>query len=145
MKIDDIFEEWKKDSKIDETELSTESLKTPILHAKYLEWFSKEKLLLTKFENEHKQLIKLKTEYYRGRLSKIELEEMGWEQFELKLVNKDDYQTYLEGDVDLGASLLKISLQKEKVTTLQDIIRMLHSRPYVIKNAIDYLKFTSGF
>ena len=39
MKIEDIMEMWNKDSKIDETELATESSNIPVIHNKYLKIF----------------------------------------------------------------------------------------------------------
>lgn len=145
MKLDEILESWKNDCKIDNTDLANESLKSAALHAKYYEMYSREKLHLSKTEHEYRQLLKTKTEYYRGRLSSQELQQYGWQEFEFKLVNKDDWETYLNADQDLIKILLKVSLQKEKVDTLQDIIRAIHSRPYIIKNAIEFLKFSSGF
>ena len=40
MKLEDIIDMWQEDVKIDETELSRESINTPILHGKYLKHFS---------------------------------------------------------------------------------------------------------
>lgn len=145
MKLEEILENWKNDCKIDNTDLANESLKSASLHAKYYEMYTRENLLLKKTEHEYRQLLKTKTEYYRGRLSDTELNEYGWPQFEFKLVNKDDWETYLNADKDLINILLRVSLQEEKVNTLQDIIRAIHSRPYIIKNAIEFLKFSSGF
>ena len=46
MKIEDIISMWQEDVKIDETELSRESLNIPLLHGKYLKHFSDERLQL---------------------------------------------------------------------------------------------------
>ena len=46
MKIDDIIDMWQQDVKIDETELSRESINTPVLHGKYLKHFSEQRLKL---------------------------------------------------------------------------------------------------
>ena len=56
MKIDDVVEMWKKDCKIDETELSLESLNVPSLHAKYLKIYSNEKLKLRSLNLKKKDL-----------------------------------------------------------------------------------------
>jgi hypothetical protein len=39
---------------------------------------------------------------------------------------------------------LRISMQVEKVDILIDILKMIHTRNFQIKNAIDYMKFTNG-
>ena len=44
MEFDKIIEEWKKDCPIDDTALDQESVKIPVLHGKYLELHSREKI-----------------------------------------------------------------------------------------------------
>ena len=142
-KLDEIIDSWKTDCNIDETDLAKESLKIPKLHAKYYEMYTRENLLLTKTEYEYRRLLKIKTEYYYGRLSDEELKEFGWQQFDLKLM-RQDLDVYLNADKDLIEVLLRLSLQKEKTEALKDIIKSIHSRPFVIKNCLDFLKWTSG-
>ena len=60
MKIDDIIDMWQSDVKIDETELSRESLNIPLLHGKYLKYFSQERLKLRAQKMKQKQLQQLK-------------------------------------------------------------------------------------
>jgi hypothetical protein len=144
MKLDDIIAAWKSDCKIDKTDLANESLKTPNLHAKYYEWYTKENLLLSQSEHEYHKLYKLKTQYYSGKLTQDELDELGWAQHDL-LVIKQDLDKYIDADDDVIKMLLKLALQKEKVDALKEIIKCLHSRPFAIKNAIEVLKFENGF
>ena len=144
MKLEDIFSIWKIDSKIDDTDLTNEAGKTPELHAKYYELYSNENLIYQKLEHDLNKLYKLKSEYYFGKLSTQELKENGWEPFELKIL-RQDIDTYMKADQDLIDMMLKIALQKEKVDTLKDIIKQIHTRNFAIKNMIDYLKFSSGF
>jgi hypothetical protein len=143
-KLEDILESWKKDSVIDSTDLATESLKTSTLHAKYYELYVKESLLLSQKEIEYKRLFKLKSEYYNGRLSTEELKQYNWEPFQLKLM-KQDLDTYISGDDDVINTLLHVSVSKEKVDLLKDILKSIHNRGYLIKNAVEFLKFSSGF
>ena len=144
MKLELIIEEWTKDCKIDDTDLSRESLKIPSLHAKYYDWYNKENLLLTKTEHDFYRLKKIKNDYYSGRMSQEELTEYGWDQFELRIM-KDDLDLYIKSDKDLQTVLLKLQLQKEKVDTLKDIIKSLHERGFLIKNSVEIMKYLSGF
>jgi len=73
MKLDDMMDEWEKDSQMDQSELGLESLRIPTLHHKYFKIFSQEGLLLKKLESDYKVLLKLKTMYYMGTLSEEEL------------------------------------------------------------------------
>jgi len=55
MKTSEITEMWDKDSKIDETELATESTKIPSVHNKYLKIFMEERLRLIQLKTELKK------------------------------------------------------------------------------------------
>jgi hypothetical protein len=143
MELEKIIELWNEDSKIDETELGAESVKTPQIHNKYLKIFTQEKLLLTKYRCEEKKIRKLLTEYYSGELTPEELKNIGREQFYKRLV-KNGVNEYVECDEEMINAVFKIAVQEEKVNYLEAIIKSLNNRGFVIKNAIDWLKFTSG-
>ena len=67
MDLEQLQEQADKDLKINDTELDLESLKTPQLHNKYLKYLNKFKLLLTRSEDELKNITKDKWEYYTGK------------------------------------------------------------------------------
>jgi hypothetical protein len=142
MKLEEIEALWESDSKIDRTELDTESLKIPTLHSKYYKIYLREKVQLKAEEQEFKQFFKLKHEYYTGKLSQEDLKQYGWEPFQFVL--KNDIQVYLDSDKQLSERLLKLQVQREKVDLLQEIIKTLNGRGFLIKNAIDFIRFTSG-
>ena len=59
MKLETIYEHWSSDSKIDRTELASESIKIPQLHAKYFKFYSEERLRLKQYESEYKMNMKV--------------------------------------------------------------------------------------
>ena len=63
MKVEEIFDEWVIDSEIDKTKLTEASLKTPVLHAKYLRLLFQERLMLRKLEQDLKDLRLKKKEF----------------------------------------------------------------------------------
>lgn len=142
MKLEEIETLWEQDSKIDRTDLDNESLKIPMLHSKYYKIYLREKIQLKSEELEYKQFYKLKHEYYNGKLSQQELNDLGWEPFQFVL--KNDLQVYIDADKDVITRLLKLQVQREKVELLENIIKTLNGRGFLIKNAIDFIRFTSG-
>jgi hypothetical protein len=142
MKLEEIESLWEQDSKIDRTDLDNESLKIPTLHGKYYKIYLREKVQLKAEEQEYKTFYKLKHEYYTGKLSKEELDQYGWEPFQFVL--KNDLQVYIDADKDIAERLLKLQVQREKVDLLESIIKTLNGRGFLIKNAIDFIRFTSG-
>jgi len=143
MKFEEIQKLWTSDCNIDETELAQESVKIPQLHNKYLIFYSNEKLRLKTQRFEHSKLVKLKKEYYGGKMSQEELEAVDWEPFQHKLL-KADVEQYVDADDNIIESKKILALQEEKVDYLEAIVKGLSTRGYLIKNAIDWKRFTEG-
>ena len=143
MKFEEIQKLWSGDCEIDETELSQESVKIPQLHNKYLIIFHDERLRLRTMRFDHSKLLKVKREYFSGRMDATELEAYDWEPFQYKLL-KADVQEYIDADDDIIEGKKKISLQEEKVEYLESVVKSLSTRGYLIKNAIDWKRFTEG-
>lgn len=144
MKIDDIIGMWQDDVKIDETELSRESINTPILHGKYLKHFSEQRLKLRSLKLKHKQLQSKLMDYYRGDLNNPQdLAEIGREPYPHKRL-KQEINTYVESDTEMVDLNIKVAYQTELVEVLEEIMKNINTRGFVIKNSIDFLRFTSG-
>lgn len=143
MKLDDYKAMWAKDAKIDQADLAGESVRVPQLHSKWLNFFTDEKLLLRKLTAEYKRLHRRKWEYYSGKLSEDELEELGWEQFDKKVL-RADVAMYLEADEELTRLSDKIAYQKAKIDFIEAVLKSINNRQWNIRGAIDWRKFTHG-
>jgi hypothetical protein len=144
MKILDIYaiqEMWKEDAKIDIDDLHNESLRIPELHAKYYEIYSNLLLLKKKCEEDKKQIRHRKYEYYTG---KAEPDVYIESPLDKKVRDKEHLVSCLNSDEEVSKINLKSEIYDVSLTFLQDIIKMLHSRTYQIKNSLDYQKFLSG-
>lgn len=143
VKFEQLFEEWKKDSEIDKTELDDESLKIPKLHSKYYNIYITEKSLLKKLEADMK-LLKLEKYEFFNQGHNEETKRKGWELPAKGLILKAEIPMYMEADKDMIQLSLKIGVQQEKVDFLESIIKSFATRGYLIKNAIDFQRFASG-
>lgn len=144
MKLTEINDEWKRDSVINELELGREAVKVPTLHAKYLTMLSNAKLQQRKAESDYNNLRRVKYRYYRGELSREDLENLGWSQFQGNKPLKNEMDEYLAYDDELNALLDKTEYFKTMVYTLEQIIRSINSRTWDIKSSIEWSKFTNG-
>ena len=146
MNLEEIQKLWSSDCILDDIQLDLESKKIPELHNKYFKIFSDEKLKLVKLESRKKEILKVKWLYYTGKIDKESLERMGWEPFELdiKTRNKIDLDRFMDSDRDYLDIHEKIEIQKEKINYLESIVKSLNTRGFLIKNIIDWRKFTSG-
>lgn len=143
MTLEELFDVWAVDSKIDRTELGEESIKIPQLHHKYYKLFSIERLGMVKLQEDLRMLKKDLFEYYNGNMSRDELLDRQWEQNPLKIL-KSDISTYIDSNKEVVDLNLKIAYAKEKVEFLESVIRSLNNRGYQLKNAIDWEKFKVG-
>jgi hypothetical protein len=140
---DDINEMWAQDAPIDETNLIGESKRIPTLHSKYYSMFYNEALRVKKLKADLAELKRDKMEYYGGSMAEEDLRERGWKPFQLKVL-RNDLDKYIVSDKDIIKLSLKIDYHSERANYLEDIIKTIHSRNFVIKNMIEVMKFQSG-
>jgi len=143
MNFEELKSMIKNDLKIDETALDRESANTPQLHNKYLTFYMDEKLRLKKLKSEQSILRKNKWLYYTGRMSKEELDQLGWEPFELNIL-KTEADELIEADSDWIKLDEKVAFQQEKVDYLENIVKIINNRQWQIRAIIDWIKFTQG-
>ena len=140
MKLADIEQEIQQDSKIDHADLDRESLKIPILHAKYYRIFMEEIKILKGLEREFRVLKLEKIQYYTG---KADEEVYKAAPLDLKVL-KTEVDLYLDADPDLSQKRMNLEFQQAKVNMLESFIKNLSFRNNTIKNAIDFIRFKNG-
>ena len=143
MTLEEIFEQWEKDSSINPSELGNAALDLAKLHHKYYSIFSRERLLLKKLESEMKRLKLDKQEFCVDGPTEEQMT-MGWKLPPKGRILKADVPTYLEADDDIIKLNLKLAYQQEKIHALESIIKMIQNRGFHIKSAIDFERFKVG-
>ena len=143
MTLDDIRKEIERDVRLDETALDIESLKIPQLHSKYLNFLMDERLSLVKITSDYDTTLRIKWEYYTGKMSQEQLTAHGWEPFALRVL-RNDLDLYLNSDADISKARQRVVYQKEKISLLEEIVKELNNRHWKIRNAIDWRKFVNG-
>lgn len=144
MKLSELQEMWKQDCKIDMTNLGQEAANVPVLHAKYLALLTSTKLQLRKVEADFLRMRKLKERYFRGELSKEELENLGWEQYLNNKPLKNEMDSFVMADEEIIQYVDKIEYYKTLLYQLEQTIKSINSRTWDVKSAIDWYKFTNG-
>lgn len=140
----DIIKNWREDSKIDDTDLGRESLKIPTLHCKYYEMYMKERMILEKLKRELNGLEHLYTQYYSGQLGRDELKEHGLEQWDIKVL-KGDIPRYLETTPPIIKIKDAMGIQSEKIDFIKSILQQIQTRSFMIRDCIEWKKFSAGF
>jgi hypothetical protein len=144
MKLDDVLIMWEADSAIDDNHLGEASTHTAKLHAKYLKALIEAKLRKTKLDIEYNALRKTKIRYYRGEMTRAELEEYGWEQYQYNKPLKAEMDEFLKGDEDLSKILVRAEYIDTMVYALESIMSQIKQRDFQLSNGIKWKQFLSG-
>lgn len=144
MTLDQIQESWAKDAIIDQTNLGHEATRNPLLHSKYLNKLSNVKLLLRKAEADYLRTRKDKYRYFKGEMTKPELDAKGWPQYLGRTPLKTEMEEYLTTDDDMIRLTDKLEYIKTLHFTLESILKAIASRGWEIKSGIEWVKMQNG-
>jgi|TARA_Y100000816_G_C26008690_1_gene527298 hypothetical protein len=140
MTLEELQDIVEKKLKINDTELDLEALKTPQLHNEFLKHYNKFKLMKTKASAELATIKLHKWEYYTGKADPMVYQQ---KPFNLKIL-KQDVDKYIEADEDYQKIKQKVDYLETIVDFLDRTIRQIQNRGFLIKDAIEWRKFTSG-
>lgn len=143
MELEELNKMWVQDCKIDDTNLSRAASIIPELHNKYYRLYMKEALKVKRLKADLVMLEKDKTEYYAGTMSEEDLKQRGWAPNRLKIL-RQDINKYIESDKDIIKLSLTIDYHSSVANYLEEIIRQINNRNFIIKNMIEWSRFTSG-
>jgi hypothetical protein len=144
MNINEIQEMWDKDCEMSDNHLGEESTKTALLHSKYIKLMIQVKLKLTKARADYNLLRKNKFRYYRGEMSKDELQEAGWSQWQGVKPLKNEMDEFISGDETLVSLNSKIEYLETMGYLLESILNQIKARDWQLKNAITWKQFLAG-
>ncbi len=142
MKLSDILEQWAADTKIDPLDLGNESLRSPLLHSKYVQYHAQENMVLKKLVREMKELKKVRWEFYSGKGTGKDYRDAGMTS-NIRIM-KADVPMYMESDQEINNLQDKIDIAEQKVQVLKEIISSINARNWIIRNAVEWRRFTEG-
>lgn len=144
MTLDEIQEMWENDSEIDDNHLGEASTTSAKLHSKYLKLLVDAKLKLAKYNSDYNTLRTGKFRYYRGEMSRQELVDNGWDQWQGTKPLKNEMDEFLTGDSDLSKLKLRIEYLNTMVYALESIMSSIRGRDWSVRNGIEWKKFLAG-
>lgn len=143
MDLEEINKMWAKDCKIDEADISGEARRIPEMHNKYYMLYVKAALKVKKLKADLTELEKAKMEYYNGSMDESDLRQRGWKPNPLKIL-RQDVNKYIESDRDIIQLSLNIDYHLSMANYLEDIIKQINNRNFLLSNIINWEKFRSG-
>jgi hypothetical protein len=145
MTLEEILDEWKKDAKMDRSELAKEASNVQNLHQKYLKHYVYEKLALKQLEIDlRKKNLEVYTYYTEGP-SKETAATRDPKEFPARgKILRNDAPKYVEVDKEIIDLQLKVEYSKAKVEALEQIVKAVSGRGFLIKDAITFIRWQGG-
>lgn len=142
--IEEVKDAWKSDAGIDNTKFESELVRTPMLHAKYLDH-------LVYFRGRRAQVVKrlntlknLKRKYYRGECTLQELNDNGWNQWQGLKPSNSELNQLFDQDPDVIEVEERLEYFNTALAMVEYIMKAINTRSYEIRTLLDYQKFISG-
>lgn len=142
--LDKLNADWESDCVINELDITGSIRDCPKLHAKYTALLSKARMRVRALSHKYRTLRQTKFRYYRGELTKDELNSLGWQQWQGVKPLKNEMDEFLKGDSDLSLLEDKIAYMEVIIQALEQIVRSINSRGYDLRTMLDAKKFYHG-
>lgn len=139
MNIKEIEDMWEIDCHVDPDNLHLESLKIPSLHAKYYQIYNNVSQLKILEDLKLTELLTRKWLYYSGKASPDVYKEQPFDH----RVMKSDLDKYIQADEEVINKKTKIEYYDLMLDYLESILKNVQNRTFMIKNSIEWMKFTS--
>jgi hypothetical protein len=107
-----------------------------------MEFYNTYSLMKKERQSEMRGMLKEKWLYYKGKAPATVYKEMP---FDLKLTTKEEITMFIDADDDVRKLQYKIDYIDQVLFFLDGVLRMINSRTYHIKNAIEWKRFQNGF
>lgn len=121
-------------------DIPKEAKRIPVIHGKLLGIRTTEQLTLKSLQLQLTKVYKERWLFYSGKAEPSVYKD---EPFNLRVM-KGDIGTFLEADDKLIELRSKIAVQEAKVELLNEAIKGVNARQFLLKNIIDYNKLISG-
>ena len=126
---------------MDMDNLHDESVKISQLRQKYFTLYATIKLLHMKAVDTHNKVRLERYNYYSGKATPEAYVE---EPIAYKVRDKESMTLHMNADEKVSKAKLKVEYNEVMLESLEDILKMIHTRTYHVKNAIEFLRFQSG-
>lgn len=143
MTLEALHTEWQHDQSIDFSALDKVLRQIPLLHGKWWKLYTDERQRYQTIKQDHDVLERRKFEWYVGRLDETERLALGWAPQPLRIV-RQEVDRYLATDADLLPLAGRLQTQEVKLKFIEDCIKHINNRGYLIRSYIDYLRFSHG-
>ena len=142
--LEQLMQEWEKDSQIDEHNLDRESLKQGNLHSKWLNLLSTYKMKALVLQSKINEIKMQLSRYYNGHMTKDELADFGRPQYQHKAPLKSELERLTEADPLFIQAKERFEINLVLAEFCESVIKCIRDRGFSIQAAIEWKKFVAG-
>ncbi len=142
MKTVDVIEQWVEDAPIDSLHLGQSAMDIHKLHSKYLRLWGEAKSDANQTKSELKALKYDKKEFIANPTHEV-MKTRGWQVPERKIL-KADIAEYISSDPHVTELENKLSEEETALDMLQDILKQITNRNWLIQSALKDRAFLAG-
>lgn len=143
MTLDALHHEWQTDKELDFSYPDKAIMQVPLLHGKWWQYYTHERQRYVGLKQEYDALKRAKFDWYLGRMDEDERKARQWDPQPVRIV-RQEVDTYLNTDTDLLPLAGKLEVQELKLKFIEDVIKHINGRGYLIRSYVDYLRFSQG-
>ena len=143
MTLDELQKAWEEDCVIDDQNPDKASARSPHLHSKYINELIAYKMKLNAIQLSMIELRNVKTKYFRGEMTREELQERGWEQWQYKTL-KSEIESLLDADPEIQKLFAREAYVKTAIYFLESVLGEIRTRSFHCKNIIAWMQFRAG-
>lgn len=143
MTLDAIQSLWQKDQALD-LSLPDQAIRdVPLLHSRWWGIYIEERQRLVLLKYDHDDLRRKKLDWLLGRMDEAERIALGWAPQNVRMV-RQEVDAYLAVDPDLLPMAKKLAIQELKLKFVEDCIKHINNRGYLLKTYVEYLRYSQG-
>lgn len=144
MKLEMIEKLWVEDADINPGALGAAALEIPRLHAKWYKVLMEEKRILYALSMKKDDLAILLEAYFSKTLTAQELKDANLPDYTDKKILRPDFPKHIQNYPEMVDLNLKIAVQTDKIEFVKDVLKQIHGRSFIIKDAIAWAMFEAG-
>jgi len=143
MTLEQLHGVWATEHDIDFSQPDAAIRQIPILHHRWWQRYTDERMRFVATKQAYDLLRHLRFEYYTGRIDDDVRKAKGWPPQPLRLV-RGEVDDYLAADELLQPLQAKVEMQEAKLKFIEGVIKSIDQRSFLIKNWIEWQRFSQG-
>lgn len=143
MSINEIETEWAKDSRLG-NDMQEEITRTASLHSKWYEKLNSARRALLTVDVEIQKFTNVLESFYSRTMTLQEMKQFGFEELPSVRLVKGDLDKAVSNHQKMIELKVRRGLAIDKIKFLEDIIKSVHARGFLIRDMIEWKKFQAG-